>query len=587
MWRFWRDSFRRYRASTRWPQRGGLPRRSPISRNTGGLRSRRLRDLLGRIANTKGLVLAIDDLQWGDVDSAILLSDLVCSPQSPPLLLIGCFRLEDADQCLFLREIRRSIAQAPGNLNHRELSVEPLTQAESREMALVLLGRDDAVSRAQAHMVARESRGNPLFIDELVKYIQSGGWTDRSESIGALDLDEVLWTRINRQPEEARRLLATIAVSGRPIRQSLGFQASELGAGGRVALASLRNARLVRRIGQMQEDSVRDLSRPHPRVGRRPPAPETLKWHHQRLARVLEADGKADPEVLAEHLQGSGETARASECYLRAAEQSAAALAFDHAARLYRIALDLDPGPPDQAWVLWKKLGDSLANAGRGADAAAAYLKAAESATAAEMSELKRLATSQLLISGHLDQGMALLRTILGPLGLSFPDTIHGASLSLLWNRTLLRMRGLSFQRRDASQVSPRDLTRIDVCWSAVVGLSMNEPLRGADFQTRGLLLALKAGEPFRIARALAMEAGHRSTAGVSAAPRSRQAAGQSRKPCRATRLAPRPGHDHAGARRQQPHARKLESLADVPRPGRAAFPKPMHGRFLGTRHDP
>jgi len=479
-----------------------------------------LRDLLGRIAKTTGLVLAIDDLQWGDVDSAILLSDLVCSPQSPPLLLIGCFRLEDADQSVFLREIRRSIAQKPGNLNHRELSVEPLTQAEAREMALVLLGRDDAVSRAQAHMVARESRGNPLFIDELVKHIQSGGWTDRSESIGEIDLDEVLWARIKRQPEEARWLLATIAVSGRPIRQSLAFQASELGAGGRVALASLRTARLVRRIGQTQEDEVEIY---HGRIRESVVAHlmlEPLKWHHERLARVLQADGKADPEVLAEHLQGSGASARASEYYLRAAEQSALALAFDHAARLYRIALDLYPGPSDQAWALWKKLGDSLANAGRGAEAASAYLKAAESATADQTSELKRLATSQLLISGHLDEGLALLRTILGPFGLSIPNTIHGAWLSLLWNRAWLRLRGLRYHRRELSQVSPRELTRIDLCWSAVVGLSMNEPLRGADFQTRGLLLALRAGEPFRIARALAMEAGHRSTAGVSAAPR-------------------------------------------------------------------
>jgi len=479
-----------------------------------------LRDLLGRMAKTTSLVLAIDDLQWGDVDSAILLSDVVCSPQSPPLLLIGCFRLEDADQSPFLREIRRSIAQEPGNLNHRELSVEPLTQAESREMALALLGRDDAVSRAFAHMVARESRGNPLFIDELVKHIQSGECADRSDSIGEIDLDEVLWARIKRQPDEARRLLATIAVSGRPIRQPLAFQASELGSGGRVALASLRTARLVRRIGQTQEDEVEIY---HGRIRESVVAhltPDTLKWNHERLARVLEADGKVDPEVLAEHLQKSGDPARASEFYLRAAEQSALALAFDHAARLYRIALDLYPGTVDEARVLWRKLGDSLANAGRGAEAASAFLKAAESATAAETAELKRLATSQLLISGHLDEGLALLRTLLGPFGLSIPGTTGGAWLSVLWNRGLLRLRGLSFQRRDVSEVAPRDLTRIDLCWSAVVGLSMTEPVRGADFQARGLLLALRSGEPFRIARALAMEAGHCSTAGVSAAPR-------------------------------------------------------------------
>ncbi len=123
-------------------------------------------------------------------------------------------------------------------------------------------------------------------------------------------------------------------------------------------------------------------------------------------------------------------------------------------------------------------------------------------------------------MSGHVEDGLAqLLRTLLGPLGLSMPGTARQARVSLLWHRFLLKLRGLSFRKRDVSQISAIDLTRIDLCWSAVAGLSMLEPIRGADFQTRGLLLALRAGEPLRIARALAMEAGHRATVGSPGEP--------------------------------------------------------------------
>src|SRR5262249_30641808 len=162
-----------------------------------------LRELLHRLGERTPLVLAIDDLQWGDVDSAVLLSDLLGSPPAPVLLFIGCFRSEDAERSPFLKELRKSIrAGCWAGLDHRELAVESLPQSEARELALVLLGHDDAVSRAQAHMVARESGGNPLFIDELIKHIQGGAATDRWEAIGRLDLDEVLWARIQRQPED-------------------------------------------------------------------------------------------------------------------------------------------------------------------------------------------------------------------------------------------------------------------------------------------------------------------------------------------------------------------------------------------------
>ena len=102
----------------------------------------------------------------------------------------------------------------------------------------------------------------------------------------------------------------------------------------------------------------------------------------------------------------------------------------------------------------------------------------------------------QFLISGHIDDGLATLRTVLEAIGMSLPSTPRRALFSLLIKRARLRLRGLGYQERDPGQIAPADLTRIDVCWSAGAGLTVVDTIRGADFQARGLLLSLAAGEP-------------------------------------------------------------------------------------------
>jgi hypothetical protein len=471
-----------------------------------------LRELLARLGRRHRLVIAIDDLQWGDADSAALLAELVRPPDPPALLLLASYRSEDEATSPFLRAFLPPLQGTDAGPGARRLEVEALTPQEARTLAERLLGRDDPGARALVEAVAHESGGNPFFLGELTQNLQEVG---RAAPAEAPALDAVLWRRVTALPPDARRLLEVAAVSGRPLTRQDACAAAELGADERRAVAVLCNGRLLRATGTGERDEIETYhDRVRETVVAHLPA-EALARHHCRLARALEAGGQTQPEVLAAHFHQAGEPARAADYFGRAAAQAAEALAFDHAARLYRQALRLGSWDEDQRRRLQTQLGDALANAGRGAEAAEAYL-AARGPDAERALDLQRRAALQLLTSGHVDQGLELLRPVLAAARTTLAATPWRALVSLLCRRAELRLRGLRFWERREEHVRARELRRIDVAWSAVMGLSIIDPIRGADFQTRNLLMALRAGEPFRIARAMAVEAGHLASAGQS-----------------------------------------------------------------------
>jgi hypothetical protein len=499
-----------------------------------------LRELVGRLADRRPLVLAIDDLQWGDTDSAALLVDILRPPGPPRLLLIGSYRREYATTSLCLLALLRNGRPDTLSLDRRDLGVEQLAPDEARSLALKLLGAVGPSPEAQAEAIARESGGIPYFVHELVRYIQSGAdLMERRLAAQEITLEEVLWQRALLLPEPARRLLEVVAVSGRPLHLGDAYRAAALAEGG-AALAVLRGARLARSTGPGDQDEVEVY---HDRIGETMLArlaPSALQEHHQRLAVTLAASGRADPETLALHFRGAGDQGQAGNYYAAAAAQAAEALAFDRAAKLYRLSLELRPLSGAEGRNRRTRLGDALANAGRGLEAAREYQAAAAGAGPVEALELQRRAAMQSLISGHIDEGLAALRTVLGAVGMRLAPTPRRALASLLARRLWLRLRGLRFRERDARQVSAEELTRVDICWSAAVGLSIVDTVRAADFQSRNLLLALRAGEPYRVARALAWEAAHLANYGW---PARRRTAGLLAE---AEALARRLEHPHA-----------------------------------------
>jgi hypothetical protein len=99
------------------------------------------------------------------------------------------------------------------------------------------------------------------------------------------------------------------------------------------------------------------------------------------------------------------------------------------------------------------------------------------------------------------------------------PRTRAGLMAGLGLRRVQVSLRGFACRVRREADIEPARLAAIDTCWSAAVGLGMIDVPRGAYFQTRHLLLALGAGEPVRLARALALEAPFQAARGRAGEP--------------------------------------------------------------------
>src|SRR5262249_24416283 len=148
----------------------------------------------------------------------------------------------------------------------------------------------------------------------------------------------------------------------------------------------------------------------------------------------------SNPEHRFIHALGAGDREAAARYALAAAEAASRTMAFDQAASLYRRALELGDDTIQVRRELGTRLGEALARAGRGADAARVYREAARDAAADDALELKRRAAEALLTSGHVEEGKALLREVLGAIGLGLPRGPRTAVLALLWERTRLRL---------------------------------------------------------------------------------------------------------------------------------------------------
>ena len=468
-----------------------------------------LRELLGRMADAQPLVLHIDDLQWSDLDSLVVLETILRDVDAPPLLLICSFRDGSPERVSILGQFLADLHAVEPPLDVRGLRVGPMSIDDATGLALRLIGERTGPVQTLAETVAREAEGSPFFVAQLVRHAMQRDVVITEESSTDVSLEDVIRARLQLLSPTARRLLEVLAVAGGrlPLGVAIhvategGFTSSSL-----TVLSEVRRESLVRTDGQSDED---DIEIYHDRIRE-----SVLRWLstrdraelHLELGHALAETGQADAAALSHHFREAGEEQLAAEHTVSAADAAAEALAFDRAAELYQVALELGVPEAERAG-LQQRLGRALASAGRQYEAAQAYLSAADAIPEDERPALLQTAAELLLTSGHATEGRATLERMLAAFSMKLPPTKGRAIASLLGNRAAITLRGLGAKVKSPDDIDPRLVAKIDACWTATRGLIYSDGLVAADFHARHVRLALRSGDATRMSRALGFEA--------------------------------------------------------------------------------
>ncbi len=406
------------------------------------------------------------------LDGALLLEELLRPPDAPALLTVVSFRSEEVAGKPFLRKL----LEGGDRDMWSPLPLEPMTETEAGELVGALLPADSPLSEDQKLRITREAGGSPFVLEQLARY----AGVNRMEPSRAPTFAEMFDTRLGALSPDARRFLETLAICGRPMAPELICDACGVARERQSLVAMLRSSHFIRSSGSSERietyhDRIREVLAAQI-------APDAVRRIHGLMVQALVERRSDDCEALFEHYRGAGDPENASIQAGLAAAKAGTALAFDRAAFFYRHALALTPA--SSAAHAWREgLANALANAGRPAEAAEAYLRAAAGAGHPQRVELQRRGAEQFLIGGHIDRGLDLIRTMLAGMGVRVPRSPRAALLSLLWRRARLRWRGLRFVPRHVDEIDADTLLRVDTCWSATTGLLLVDMISAVGFQ--------------------------------------------------------------------------------------------------------
>ncbi|MBC8075879.1 MAG: tetratricopeptide repeat protein [Chloroflexales bacterium] len=309
----------------------------------------RLHDLIilmcGALARRQPLVLVINNLQWVDASSRLLLTRLAAELNDVPLLLLLLARATPG-----LVEWWRDLPQST------VIALEELTRVDSEALLAALLG--GAPPEALQPLIER-AHGTPFYLEETVRYLlvsgtlqqaSDGSWVCTQPINGTtvpLEIEQMLIARLDRLGNTAQILLQAAAVIGQQFSADLLVAVASAESTLAHSLEELVHAELLLvnkdtlpQTYRFKHALVQDVTYSSILFARR-------RQLHLEIAGAIEHIYAADLDsrlvVVAQHYRAAEQPERAFPYFLRAAEQVQARYANLEALALYEQAVATAP----------------------------------------------------------------------------------------------------------------------------------------------------------------------------------------------------------------------------------------------------
>ncbi len=302
--------------------------------------------LLAEMSASAPVLLVLDDLQWADRPTLLLLRHIARAPDQGRVLVLGAYRATEARIDGFadaLAELRRERLVT-------QIEVKGLAEGETAELVRIRAGA--VASNSFCRALHEETEGNPFFIEEIVRHLaEAGVRADRADArvLQRFGLPEgvkdVIARRLERLDMQAIEWLRVAAVIGRDFDAALLERVVSLDedeflntldealAAGLVVESPARPGRYSFAHALIRETLYEGMS-----------APRRARTH-RRVGEALESTGgDRNLTALALHFTraaGSQDAEKAIEYARRAGAQATTMLAHEEAADHYQRALEV------------------------------------------------------------------------------------------------------------------------------------------------------------------------------------------------------------------------------------------------------